>query len=235
MKKSLTLLVFLSLNALAQTETALVKQLENLPNVKPEVKCEACQGNFVLTPEKAIEAMNAGKLVFLGRDLFPGSDQNKTCVFKSDAAYILYNNCMANKKEASATDITVVSFQGGTTRFYIENKTAGAISEMTRPQYDSSWTIDFVPSEVPGDLSVQGLKKYIDAQSMINNKKGACFIGGSFKAQDMSVSSQCFGPVKGSEIADKWSKNADVFWKAPVDGWYQAQKSLRKLIISTKF
>lgn len=235
MKNHILFLVVLSTSAFAQTEKALMNQLENIQGVKPEVKCETCQGNSVLTPEKAVEAINSGKLVFLGRDLFPGSDQNRTCVYKSESAYILYNNCMASKKEASATDITVISFQGGTTRFYIENKTSNPISEMTRSQYDSTWTIDFVPSESPGDLNVEGLKKYIDAQSMLNNKKGACFIGGSFKAQDMSMKPVCFGPVKGTEIAEQWSKNADSFWRDPGEAWYQAKKSLRKVITATKF
>src|SRR5690606_21564351 len=66
-----------------------------------DVPCDACDNTsagHVFTAQEGIAAILDGPLEYMGRDLFPGSAQNRTCVFKSKSAYILYNNCMANKK-----------------------------------------------------------------------------------------------------------------------------------------
>ena len=240
MKKYILLsVVALSSTAFAQTAKDVVKQLDGLQkNIQTDAVCETCEASkrVSYSPLDALEDIKSGKLVFMGRDLFPGSDQNRTCVYKSDTAYILYNNCMASKKEAAATDIEVISFDGGMMRFYIENGTiTGPISEMTRSQYDGSWTIDYTPSLPPGNLDMNGLKKYIDSYSMINNKQGACFMGGTLKAQDQSVKPQCFGAVTNTPKAQDWKDKADPFWRDPGQGWYETLKSLRKTVVGTKF
>lgn len=240
MKKSILLsLVVLSTTAFAQTPKDVVHQLDGIQNqMAAGPVCDTCEAskNISYTPQKALEDIKAGKLVFMGRDLFPGSDQNRTCVYKSDTAYILYNNCMASKKEGAATDIEVISFDGGIMHFYIENgKIEGPISEMTRSQYDSTWTVDYVPSLPPGNLDVNGLKRYMSSYDMINNKQGACFIGGSFKAQDYTVKPNCFGAVKNTPKAADWSEKAEAFWKDPGQGWYDSLKLLRRTIVGTKF
>lgn len=240
MKKSILLsLVLVSSTSFAQTAKDVVKQLESLhKSTQLDPVCETCEAarRVSYTPQAALEDIKAGKLTFLGRDLMPGSDQNRTCIYKSETAYILYNNCMANKKESLATDIEVISFDGGMMRFYIENgHIEGPISEMTRSQYDGSWTIDYTPSLPPGNLDVNGLKKYLDSYSMINNKQGACFMGGSLKAKDPSVKPQCFGAVTSTPKAQDWKDHADPFWREPGQAWYDTLKSLRKTVVGTKF
>lgn len=239
-------MIIASSTSFAQTAGDVVKQLQSLQkNLNLDPVCNTCEAGAApsaarspsvegIGPEAAVDAMK-GPLTFLGRDLFPGSDQNRTCVYKSATAYILYGNCMASKKEAAATDITVIDFKGGTTHFYIENGHDGAISGMTRSQYDSTWTIDYIPTREPGTLNVNGLKDYMESYSMINNKGGACFIGGSFKAQDMSSRTQCYGPIKGSAKASEWGNGAESFWRDPGQKWYDTLKSLRKTIVGTKF
>lgn len=246
MKKSILLsLVLVSSTSFAQTAGDVVKQLQSLQkNLNLDPVCNTCEEvkpapsnapSGGVGPASALDLMS-GPLTFLGRDLFPGSDQNRTCVYKSATAYILYGNCMSSKKEAAATDITVIDFNGGMTHYYVENKeTEPAISLRDRSQYDSTWTVDYIPSDAPGTLNVNGLKSYMESYSMINNKKGACFIGGSFKAQDMSVRSQCFGAVKGTATASEWSENADSFWRQPGQKWHDTLKSLRKTVVGTKF
>lgn len=238
--------VLVSSSAFAQTAGDVVKQLQSLQkNLNIDPVCNTCEAGASpvaarapsvggIGPAAALELMN-GPLTFLGRDLFPGSDQNRTCVYKSATAYILYGNCMASKKEAAATDITVIDFNGGMTHYYIENNHEGPISNDKRSDYDLSWTVDYIPSDVPGTLNVSGLKNYIQTYDMTNNNKGACFIGGSMKAKEMSTRSQCFGAIKGTAAASEWSSSADEFWREPGQKWYDTLKSLRKTVVGTKF
>lgn len=247
MKKSILLsLILVSSSSFAQTAGDVVKQLQSLQkNLNLDPVCNTCEAGASpkavrapsvegIGPAAALELMN-GPLKFIGRDLFPGSDQNRTCVYKSATAYVLYGNCMASKKEAAATDITVIDFNGGMTHYYIENNHESPISNDTRDKYDLSWTVDYIPTDAPGDLNVKGLMSYYDSYSMNNNRKGACFIGGSMKAKDMSQRSQCFGAIKGTQAASDWSSAADEFWREPGQKWYDTLKSLRKTVVGTKF
>lgn len=226
--------------AFAQDYADVIKQLQKINNkpIAVDAECNTCDADALsnaVGPANAVEQVFAGKLTFIGRDLFPGSDQNRTCVYKSDTAYILYHNCMSSKEEAAATDIDIIDFNGGITHFYIENSHTNPISEMTRSQYDSTWTVDFMRSSPPGNLNLAGLKNYMEANSTMNNKGGACFIGGSFGAKDPSKRTQCYGPIKDTPIAQQWGQSADAFWKDPGQKWYDALKHLRKTVVATKF
>lgn len=154
--KKLILLSLLLANSVAFAQSAkdVVKQLQSLQSdVKLDAVCETCEAQQLAlpTPQQVIKDINSGKLTYLGRDLFPGNDQNKTCVYKSDTAYILYNNCMASKKECLATDIEIIPFNGGIVRFYIENnKNVGPISTIKRDSYDMNWSISSEASLPPG-------------------------------------------------------------------------------------
>lgn len=234
-------LFFTSLSfAQDQDYTQILKQLQKI-NSKPvavDAECNTCDADAMaksVGPQNAVEQVFSGKLTFVGRDLFPGSDQNRTCVYKTDTAYVLYHNCMSSKKEAVATDIDIIDFNGGITHFYIENKESSPISEMKRSNYSSTWTVDFKQSAPPGNLNMAGLKNYMDSHSAMNSKSGACFVGGSFKAQDMSVLTQCYGPIKSSPVAQQWGEAADEFWREPGSKWYDALKLLRKTVVATKF
>jgi hypothetical protein len=184
-------------------------------------------------PMSAVEKIFDGKLSFMGREQFPGSFQNYTCVYKSESAYILYHNCMASKKEAEATDIDIIDLNGGITHFYIENSSSGSISEMTRSEYDLTWTVDYRPSAPPGQRSVSGLISYMQQFSAINNKVGTCYIGGDFKAQDLTQKTKCLGPIKDSSLAREWASSAELFWREPGSRWHQALKYLRETVIES--
>ncbi|MBA2403763.1 MAG: hypothetical protein H0V66_03245, partial [Bdellovibrionales bacterium] len=49
---------------------------------------ELCEQELY-SPHQALKDINTGKLTFMGRQIFPGSGQNYTCVYKSQTAYIL--------------------------------------------------------------------------------------------------------------------------------------------------
>lgn len=185
------------------------------------------------TPQATVEKIFDGKLTFLGRAKFPGSFQNYTCVYKTETAYILYHNCLSSKAEAEATDIAVIDFNGGLTRFYVENSGPGAISELTRSRYNLTWTVDFRPSHRPGQLSVEGLKSFMSRHSAINIESGACYVGGTFKAQDLTQKTICSGPMKDSSVGRSWGSAAEKFWREPGKRWYQALRLLRKAVSGT--
>lgn len=233
MKKAflVNLVIFYSFSVLASAKS-LVKQVEHINYSQSADQCETTSSgeeNQAYSPVEALKDIQAGKLTFLGRDLFPGSDQNKTCVYKSDTAYILYNNCMANKKESPATDIEVISFKGGITSFYVQNKQAGIpVSTMTRASYDMTWRISLTPTPPAGPMNIQELKKFKEKYDATD---GGCFIGSTFKAQDMSSQVQCYGGVKSPE----WVEAAEKLWQEPGDDWYNAKKYLRKVVEATKF
>ena len=204
-----------------------VKQLQNLDKINPEVACasEKIPG----TPQEAIKDINSGKLTFLGREKFPGSFQNYTCVYKSGRAYILYHNCMANKKESPTMDMEIISFEGDITSFYVENtKTDLPVSERVRSQYDMSWRVSYTPSPPVGNMTVPEIMAFREKH---DESSGGCFIGSTFKAQDMNSKVQCFGGGSASE----WSAAAESFWKEPGEDWYKTKKYIRSAVKLSKF
>lgn len=237
MKKIFTI-ILLSVSTLvfAQTAKDLVKQLNGLQGLSvAEPVCETCEASEVpaLTPQEAIKAINSGKLVYIGRESLAGHDQNRSCIYKSDTAYIIYNNCMGSKKESQATEIEVLSFKGGMTRFYIENnKTPGPVSNTKRADYDMVWSVDHVQTAAPGKLDLAGVKKFY-AATADDYKKGSCFIGRTFGAQDMSSVASC--RQMDDSVAAKWKSQAESFWRDPGEEWYAAKKYLRKTVLATKY
>jgi len=237
MKKLILLnLMILSTNLWAQSPKDFIRKMADSKFLDPASECYTCKasersGHY--TPQQALEDINSGKLTFMGRDLFPGSDQNRTCVYKSETAYILYNNCMSSKKEAPATDIEVISFNGGIMKFYVENgKIPDPISTLDRSQYDSTWTVSYLESAVPGALNVNDLKRYKERFNTSQNK-GGCYVGGSFQAQNMSQKGVCYGNLK--DKAPNWIRSSETFWRNPGEEWNKTKKYLRKTVVDTKF
>lgn len=235
MKKHLLILSFFTTILWAQTDKDILNQLENINKMSDtKANCPTCNQETVSTiygPKEALDDINSGNLVFLGRAIFPGSDQNSTCAFKNDRAYVLYNNCMSSRKEPPAMDVEVLPYSGGAFKFYVENqKSQAPISSMKRSEYDGSWSISYLPAVVPKDLSFLDLKKF---KGTISTANGGCFTGGTMKAQDPTVVGSCFG--KESSKVSAWRNSADDFWHNPSEDFYSTHKKLRKLHETTKF
>lgn len=212
-----------------------MKQLDSLQEIKTGPACDVCEASNdkrLYTPLDAIKDINSGKLVYMGRTLMPGSGENLSCIYKSETAYIIYNNCMGSKKESSATDIEIISFEGGKSHFYIQNKEHLApVSTLTRSDYNMVWTVEYVESPPPGKLGLPELKKYLEKNEA--RLKGYCFIGATFKAQDMTQEAHCKG-LDPAFMAN-WKEKTTAFWKEPGEEWYKAKKYLRKTTLETKY
>lgn len=241
MNKSIIVSLFLVSSPLwAQSAKDLIKQLDGLQGLKLDPVCETCEVEKVAqaapsggaySPQDALKDINSGKLTFMGRDLFPGSDQNRSCVYKSDNAYIIYNNCMSSKKEAPATDIEVISFDGGLIRFYIENgQNPAPISTMPRSEYDSSWNVSYSPSAPIKGATINDLKAY--KEKFNPSKSGGCYVGDSFGARNMNTTGKCYGGYNGGS---EWLPGAESFWKNPGEEWLKTKQLLRKTVVATKF
>jgi hypothetical protein len=184
------------------------------------------------SPQNALADINSGELKFVGRELMPGSGQNRTCVYQNAKVYVLYNNCMASRKEAQATDIEVISKQGGSMKFYVEIFDAGKpMSKLSRDEYKKgTFSIVYTKTPAPGNLNISKMSDYIKSNEINGD---ACFIGESFKAQDMNTKSSCMGEVE-NKVSD-WAPSAESFWKNPPQEWYSTQSKLRKLVETTPF
>jgi hypothetical protein len=55
------------------------------------MNCEDC-GDSANCPQNIVKDVLNGNLTFIGRDLLPGSDQNRSCVFRGATAYVIYTN-----------------------------------------------------------------------------------------------------------------------------------------------
>ncbi len=188
------------------------------------------------TPELAISDIQNGNLEFMGRDLLPGSDQNRTCIFKSESAYILYNNCMSSKRESEVTDIEIIHFGGTSFSFYVENSADhnnGAVSQMKRESYDATWAMRSKSYGKPGEnLSISELKAYMTTR--YENVSGGCFIGGTPKyATDPNADGSCWGTDK--DKVSNWKNSVEPFWKEPSQQWYEVQKMLRSKVKNAKY
>lgn len=204
-----------------------VEKLNSINNNALDCEKPIANGDQLYTPQEALNDINSSKLVFLGRDLFPGNDQNRTCVYKNEKAYVLYHNCMSNKKESSATDIEVISFNGGIVSFYIQNARGNTpVSETDRADYTMTWRVSSQPSPSVGKMSVADLKEYRKAHT-----NSGCFIGSTFKAQDMNSKVHCF---KGFEN-NSWATAGESFWREPGDEWMKTQKHLRDVVKGSNF
>lgn len=227
--KTIILALLTSLPLWAITPENSIKQLEGINQTPTEVNC-AEVAHELYKPVDALKDINTGKLTFLGRSLFPGNDQNYTCVYKSETAYVLYNNCLSSKKESSATDIEVISFNGDIASFYIQNKTADvAVSATPRSDYNMTWRVSVTVSPaVSSNLTVADLKRFKETYTPVSP---GCSIGTTFKAQAMDSKAFCIGRVKNPA----WQEAGEAFWKEPTAEWYETQKYLRKVVVGTKF
>ncbi len=217
-----------------------VKSLESIEKVAKNnsAPCLTCTvagapPESMYTPQQALADINAGQLKFIGRDLIPGNDQNKTCVFKTERAYVLYNNCMANRREAPATDIEVISFDGTIVRWYVENySNLERISRLQRSQYDGTWSISSIPSIAPGpNMNLAQLKAY--KAGIVSNYDGACWIGRTGGAKDLTSKASCYGTVKNAQST--WAPEGESFWLNPPASWVSTHQVLRKLVETTPF
>jgi hypothetical protein len=181
----------------------------------------------------AMEDINSGKLKFIGRDRLPGFDKNSSCVFENEHAYVIYNNCMANRKEAPALDIEVISKNGGKTSMYYEpesNCSDKNISTIPRANFCGTWTVEFAPSSPPGKLNMNSLKNYLNGFS--SAEQGGCYVGAPFEAnipKGTEPKSVCRGSLSGTNIPE-WITAATAFWKDPGPTWQPTQAKLRELV-----
>lgn len=219
-------LIFGLLLSLTSAHAQLQKGLEALSgDPSPVATCEDCADD-PSCPQNLVRDVLNGPLTFMGRDLLPGSDQNRSCVFRGATAYVIYTNCMGNKREAPATDIKVIPFTGGMISFYIENSSQqnSPISTLQRSQYDSTWRVSMQPTPPTGTLNMDGVKSYL--QSATTRMGGGCFVGASMGAQDMAHRGACYGGYQN----ETWMSSARDFWQNPGAEWPQTLQRLRTTV-----
>ncbi len=183
------------------------------------------------SPQSALADINSGDLKFVGRELMPGFSENKSCIYQNEKVYVIYNHCMADKKEYEATDIEVISKQGGKVRFYLEVFDDGKKnnSELLRNDYDKgTFTIEYSKTLPPGDLDVAKTQEFINKN---NTNMNSCFMGLDFKIADKNTKAVCMGEVENK--TSEWAKNTESFWQDPPQEWYATQKKLRNLVENT--
>lgn len=193
----------------------------------------ANENSSMYSPQSALADINSGELKYVGRDLMPGSGQNRTCIFQNAKVYVLYNNCMSNRKEAPATDIEVISKTGGTVKFYVEMFNTGGkkMSKLTRDEYkNGTFSVSYTKTPPPGNLNVSKTKEFLKTNEINGN---ACFIGSTFKAHDLNQKAQCIGSL--SDNTSEWAAPAESFWKNPPQDWYSTQAKLRKIVETVPF
>ncbi len=176
------------------------------------------------TAQSALEELNSEELKFVGRDLMPGSGQNRSCIFQNSKVVVIYDNCMGNKKEAAVTDVRIISKAGGEVSFYVENASSKVVSKMKRSEYDSTWRVSYAASKAPGTTNVAGIKKYMEDNE---NNTNYCFIGTSFAAKS-DAKAICSDTVSGDK--GKWISETESFWSNPPETWYTTQAKLRRLV-----
>lgn len=191
----------------------------------------------ILTPQSALAEINSGNLKFVGRDLMPGSDKNRSCIYQNDKVYVIYNNCMSSRSEAPATDIEVISkANGGKMTFYLEifrdNGNKKPMSKMVRDEYKSgTFRLTYVNTPTPPkNMNVSQIKQYLsDSQ----DNRNACWMGSDFESANMNTKAQCLETP--STTYNNWAPSAESFWKNPPQEWYSTQSKLRKLVETTPF
>ena len=200
--------------------------------VLAEVATQTTPSQVTYSALQALDDINSEDLKFVGRDKMPGADLNKACVYKNSKIYLIYNNCMANKKESSTSEIEVISKNGGIFRFYAENfDLSTPNSKLKRSQYNGTWDIRYIAGEAPGNLNMTAIKSYLESNS---GRDGVCWVGSSGKAQDLSSKAVCYG-TKLSDKLNDWGPSAESFWLNPSDDYYSTLVKLRKLVEGTPF
>lgn len=179
------------------------------------------------SPEAALAELNSGELKFVGRDLMPGSGQNRTCIYKNDKVYVLYGNCMSSKKE-SVMDMRIISANGESIHFYMEDFKGRPTSAMKREEYAGTWRVSYNKVDRPEQMNMSQIKNYVEK---IDSSTTGCWVGG--ESSNNSTKADCFGELK-NNLAD-WAPSAESFWHKPTNSWYATQLKMRKVIQSTRF
>lgn len=202
--------------------------LNQAANGPDPLNCEEC-ADTPDCPQTILKDVLNGNLTFMGRELLPGSDQNRSCVFRGATAYVIYTNCMGNKREAAATDITVLPFTGGKISFYIENgREPRPISTLSRSDYDSSWRVSIEDTPATGQLNMQSLITHLRNTQSPTNRRG-CYVGDSFGARNPSATGKCYGGYSNP----RWVSAAEKFWVDPGPEWSGTLQRLRQKVISS--
>jgi hypothetical protein len=224
MKSFFLFLVIVSSYSFAQTTEQAARRLETLQNPDPKVDCN----KHLMTPDEALIELNSSNKTFIGRRNLYGHDQNYTCIYKTSKAYVLYHNCMSNRREYAALDFEVIPFEGDIFGFSLENNNIGLPTTLKRSQYNMNWQVSIEVTEAPGpNLNGEQLNSFLASTS---GMLGSCYIGGTFKARDMSLRAQCTR-VRDADNA-QWEEKATSFWREPSEDWYNAIKEARRRMSS---
>lgn len=211
-------------------EKSMTPPIPPVPTPVSQTASSVCQNCY--SPQMAMEDINSGNLKMLGRAIMPGSGQNYSCFFENERAYVVYDNCMGNRKEAPALDFKVISKKGGRVTFYLESFGADAKnSKLERSKYTGTWTIGYSPSAPPGVLDINSVKPYIS--SFEDSHAGGCYVGASFEAASKDPKTGCYGTA--GDFAAEWLPKAQDFWKDQGPTWLPTQAKLRKLVETVPF
>ena len=187
--------------------------------------------NGIYGPAQALADINSGELTFVGRDLFQNSEE-RSCVYKSQSAFVIYHNCMADRREHPITNIEVISFSGQAMRFYVENTEAKPeISTLTRASYDNTWSINFKqgPALAAGS-NLADLKNY--HANLEADFSGSCWIGETGGAKG-SGNGKCHGKLASQQSG--WAQSSESFWRQPSESWSATKKLLREKVRTSRF
>jgi hypothetical protein len=196
-------------------------------------------GTGIYTPHRALSDINSSELKFMGREIMPWGNLNSSCVYQNAKVYVIYDNCMANKKEDDTTNIKVIYKEGGLFQFITKNNEIGfPNSQARRDQYNYTWQFNFTGGDVAGELNMSTIKSYVETaiSSTAGVSKDICGMGASAKAKSTSEFDNkiyCYGKMENklSELAPIYEN----FWINPPEEWYSTQKMLRKVIEGTSF
>lgn len=182
-------------------------------------------------PEQALADINNGELTFIGRDLFENYEE-RSCVYKSQTAFVIYHNCMADRREHPITDVEVISFTGQSMRFYVENTEARPeISTLTRAAYDNTWSINYKqgPAIAAGSTlaALKTHKAALDADFA-----GSCWIGESGGAK-AAGQAKCHGNLASQQAS--WAQSSESFWRQPPAAWSASKRLLREKVRTARF
>ena len=214
------------------TETDALDAVEKMNKINVGNECTLENNKTVkhYTPQQAVADINSGNLTFIGRGIINGNGKNSACIYKTERAYIVYNNCSGDKSEYRETDIRVISFNGGIEdiRMMMANPNPQyPNSKIPRSQYDYTWMVAVNPSPpVAMNLNFAQINNYL-----IKNTDEGCVIGGIDINKISNPKVYCFK----DQTDPTWIKSGEDFWKNPGSAWLNAQQKLRETISNTKF
>lgn len=185
----------------------------------------------VYGPEQALADINNGELTFVGRDLFQNYEE-RSCVYKSATAFVIYHNCMADRREHPITNVEVISFTGQSMRFYVENTEARPeISTLTRAAYDNTWSMSFKQgAPIAAGASLADLKTH--HAKLEEDFSGSCWIGESGGAK-ANGQGKCMGSLASQQSG--WAQSSESFWREPSAAWVTTKRMLREKVRTARF